>query len=76
MKKDAWNWNQKVCPDLSEVMIMNDQVIGKAIHAAMAIDYSRQSTERAEKNNIVRLGMCNVNIRKVIFNDPATVVLW
>lgn len=76
MKKDAWNLNQKVCPDLSEVMIMNDQVIGKAIHAAMAIDYSRQSTERAEKNNIVRLGMCNVNIRKVIFNDPATVVLW
>jgi hypothetical protein len=76
MKKDAWNWNQKVCPDLSEVMIVNDQVIGKAIHAAMAIDYSRQSTERAEKNNIVRLGMCNVNIRKVIFNDPATVVLW
>lgn len=76
MKKDAWNWNQKVCPDLSEVMIVNNQVIGKAIHAAMAIDYSRQSTERAEKNNIVRLGMCNVNIRKVIFNDPATVVLW
>lgn len=76
MKKDAWNWNQKVCPDLSEVTIMNNQVIGKAIHAAMAIDYSRQSTERAEKNDIVRFGMCNVSIRKVIFNDPATVVLW
>ena len=76
MKKDAWNWNQKVCPDLYEVMIMNNQVIGKAIHAAMAIDYSRQSTERAEKNDIVRFGMCNVSIRKVIFNDPATVVLW
>lgn len=38
--------------------------------------YSRQSTERAEKNDIVRLGMCNVSIRKVIFNDPATIVLW
>lgn len=42
----------------------------------MAIDYSRQSTERVEKNDIVRLGMCNVSIRKVIFNDPATIVLW
>ena len=44
MKKDAWNWNQKVCQDLSEVMIMNDQVIGKAIHAAMAIDYCRKES--------------------------------
>jgi len=67
---------KKVCPDLPEVMIMNDQVIGKAIHAAMAIDYSRQSTERAKKNDIVRFGMCDVSVRKVIFNDPATVVLW
>lgn len=40
------------------------------------MDYSRQSTERAEKNDIVRFGMCNVNIRKVIFNNPATIVLW
>lgn len=39
-------------------------------------DYSRQSTERAKKNDIVLFGMCRVSIRKVIFNDPATVVLW
>ena len=50
--------------------------IDRAIHTAMAIDYSRQSTERAEKNDIVRFGMCNVNIRKVVFNDPATIVFW
>ena len=50
--------------------------IDRSIYTAMAIDYSRQSTERAEKNDIVRFGMCNVSIRKVIFNDPATVVLW
>ena len=43
---------KEVCPDLTGVMIVNDQVIGKAIHAAMAIDYSRQSTERAKKNFI------------------------
>lgn len=60
---------KKVCPDLTEV-------IGKAIHAAMAIDYSRQSTEQTKKNDIVRLGMCNVSIRKVIFSNPATIVLW
>lgn len=39
-------------------------------------DYSRRSTEQAKKNDIVRFGMCNVSIRKVIFNDPATIVLW
>lgn len=39
-------------------------------------DYSRQSTERAKKNDVVRFGMCNVSIREVIFNDPATIVLW
>lgn len=39
-------------------------------------DYSRQSTERAKKNDIALFGMCRVSIRKVIFNDPATVVLW
>ena len=39
-------------------------------------NFSRQSTERAEKNDIVKFGMCSVSIRKVIFNDPATVVLW
>ena len=42
----------------------------------MAIDYSRQSTEQTKKNDIVRLGMCNVSIRKVIFSNPATIVLW
>ena len=45
---------KKVCPDLTGVMIVNDQVIGKAIHAAMAIDYSRQSMEQAKKNDIVK----------------------
>ncbi len=39
-------------------------------------DYSRQSTEQAKKNDIVLFGMCRVSIRKVIFNDPATIVLW
>lgn len=39
-------------------------------------NFYRQSTERAEKNDIVKFGMCSVSIRKVIFNDPATVVLW
>lgn len=39
-------------------------------------DYSRRSTERAKKNDLVLFGMCRVSIRKVIFNDPATIVLW
>lgn len=74
MKKDAWNWN--ACPDLPTVMLMDNHELARAIHKGMAIDYSRQSTERAEKNDTVRFGMCNVSIRKVIFNDPATIVLW
>lgn len=74
MKKDSWNWN--ACPDLPPVMFMPDHELARAIHKGMAIDYSRQSTECAKKNNIVKFGMCSVSIRKVIFNDPATVVLW
>ncbi len=63
--------------DLIRVPANNLRIdIDRAIYTAMAIDYSRQSTERAEKNDIVRFGMCNVSIRKVIFNDPATIVLW
>ncbi len=63
--------------DLIRVPANNLRIdIDRAIYTAMAIDYSRQSTERAEKNDIVKFGMCSVSIRKVIFNDPATVVLW
>lgn len=73
MEKLPWN------PDKDVIRVSANNLgidIDRAIYTAMAIDYSRQSTERAEKNDIVRLGMCNVSIRKVIFNDPATIVLW
>lgn len=73
MEKLSWNPYK----DVIRVSANNLGIdIDRAIYAAMAIDYSRQSTERAEKNDIVRFGMCNVSIRKVIFNDPATIVLW
>lgn len=74
MRKDYWNWN--MCPDLPPVMLMDNHELARAIHKGMAIDYSRQSMEQAKKNDIVKFGMCSVSIRKVIFNDPATVVLW
>lgn len=73
MKKLPWNPEK----DLIRVSANNLGIdIDRAIYAAMAIDCSRQSTEQAKKNDIVRFGMCSVSIRKVIFNDPATVVLW
>lgn len=74
MRKDYWNLN--MCPDLPQVVLMDNHELARAIHKGMAIDYSRQSTEQAKKNDIVKFGMCSVSIRKVIFNDPATVVLW
>lgn len=55
---------------------LNEKAIARAVHEGMAVDYGRQSTERAKKNDIVLFGMCRVSIRKVIFNDPATIVLW
>ena len=68
MKKLPWDPSK----DLIRVSANNLRIdIDRAIYTAMAFDYSLQSTERAKKNDIVRLGM-----RKVIFNDPATVVLW
>lgn len=74
MRKDYWNLN--MCPDLPPVMLMDNHELARAIHKGMAIDYSRQSMEQAKKNDIVKFGMCSVSIRKVIFNDPATIVLW
>lgn len=73
MEKLPWNPSK----DVIRVSANNLGIdIDRAIYTAMAIDYSRQSTERAEKNDIVRFGMCNVSIRKVVFNDPATIVFW
>lgn len=73
MEKLPWNPYK----DLIRVPANNLRIdIDKAIYASMAIDYSRQSMEQAKKNDIVKFGMCSVSICKVIFNDPATVVLW
>lgn len=73
MEKLPWNPSK----DVIRVSANNLGIdIDRAIYTAMAIDYSRQSTEQTKKNNIVRLGMCNVSIRKVIFSNPATIVLW
>lgn len=73
MKKLPWNPYK----DLIRVPANNLEIdIDRAIYVPMAIDYSRQSMEQAKKNDIVKFGMCSVSIRKVIFNDPATVVLW
>lgn len=74
MRKDYRNWN--MCPDLPPVVLMDNHELARAIHKGLAIDYSRQSMEQAKKNDIVKFGMCSVSIRKVIFNDPATIVLW
>ena len=74
MRKNSWNWN--ACPDPPSVMLVDDRAIARAVHEGMMIDYGRQSTERAKRNDIVRFGMCSVSIRKVIFNDPATIVMW
>ena len=73
MEKLPWNPSK----DVIRVSANNLGIdIDRAIYTAMAIDYSRQSTEQTKKNDIVRLGMCNVSIRKVIFNNPATIVFW
>ena len=73
MEKLPWNPSK----DVIRVSANNLGIdIDRAIYTAMAIDYSRQSMEQAKKNDIVKFGMCSVSIRKVIFNDPATVVLW
>ena len=74
MRKDYLNWN--MCNDLTTAMLVDEKAIARALHEGMAVDYVRQSTERAKKNDIVLFGMCRVSIRKVIFNDPATIVLW
>lgn len=73
MEKLPWN------PDKDVIRVSANNLgidIDRAIYTEMAIDYSRRSTERIKKNDTVKFGMCSVSIRKVIFNDPATIVLW
>lgn len=66
MEKLPWNPSK----DVIRVSANNLGIdIDRAIYTAMAIDYSRQSTEQTKKNDIVRLGMCNVSIRKVIWSQ-------
>lgn len=74
MRKNSWDWN--TFADLPSAVFACDQVPART-HDRMAINYySHYVKEYAKKNDIVRFGMCMVSIRKVIFNDPATVVLW
>lgn len=73
MRKNFWDWDE--WSDLPSEVFACDQVPART-HERMAINYSRYVKEYAKKNDIVRFGMCSVSIRKVIFNDPATVVLW
>lgn len=59
MEKLPWNPSK----DVIRVSANNLGIdIDRAIYTAMAIDYSRQSTEQTKKNDIVRLGMCNVSM--------------
>lgn len=60
----------------TDLAILLEDDLTRAVHKGMGLDYGRQSTEQVKKNDIVRFGMCNVCIRKVIFNDPATIVMW
>lgn len=73
MRMDSDNWN--ACPDLPPEVFACDQVSART-YERMLINYYRYAKEYTKKNDIVRFGMCSVSIRKVIFNDPATVVLW
>lgn len=56
--------------------IVRDDAYSCRICMSGRYDYSRWSTEQVKKNDIVLFGMCRVSIRKVIFNDPATIVMW
>lgn len=73
MRMDSGNWN--TCPDLPPEVFACDRVSART-YERMLINYYRYDKEYTKKNDIVRFGMCSVSIRKVIFNDPATVVLW
>ncbi len=61
------------------VRAMRDQLyidMNRKLGLPQTDDFFLSSVEQAEKNDLVLFGMCRVSIRKVIFNDPATVVLW
>lgn len=59
----------------SHVEINQSDVLGQATNLALA-NYIKQDIKNAKELLNLRFGIPKVSIKKVIFNPPATVVLW
>lgn len=70
MEKLPWNPSKDVIRVSANNLGIN---IDRAIYTAMAIDYSRQSTEQTKKNDIVRLEVINYEkpyyLRRCMYDD-------
>ena len=55
---------------------VDDCVIGRAALRGSVTDYAGISTKKIQKQDNIYFGFMGPYIRKVIFNAPATVVLW
>lgn len=62
--------------DVETKMYVDDCVIGRAVLRGPVTDYAGISTKKIQKQDNICFGFMGPYIRKVIFNDPATIVLW
>lgn len=57
-------------------MYVDDCVIGRAVLRGPVTDYAGIFTKKIRKQDNICFGFMGPYIRKVVFNDPATIVFW
>ena len=57
-------------------MYVDDCAIGMAVLRGPVTDYAEISMKKIQKQDNICFGFMGLYIRKVVFNDPATIVFW
>lgn len=57
-------------------MYVDDCIIRRAVLRGPVTDYAGISTKKIRKQDNICFGFMGPYIRKVVFNDPATIVFW
>lgn len=60
--------------DVETKAYVDDCVIGRAVLRGPMTDYAGISTKKIQKQDNICFGFMGPYIRKVVFNDPATIV--
>lgn len=62
--------------DVETKAYVDDCAIGRAVLRGPVTDYAEISMKKIQKQDNICFGFMGPYIRKVVFNDPATIVFW